>query len=292
MSSDVFNPIAYGWEVIDHAIRFRLGETIFFGAVAAGVYALHEARTAYILHSGKYRGPTAVIQTTSYDPAISKNAETGVYELLINPVTGNNFRDQKIRTEETPLNLSDMFDKDVAGRLVKYFKKAAEHATAEAPIVYSHLEAVLPKQDKEKIHELIKNSVQNYISGLYRDTEKLLAQDLAPNEMFETRKILPLMIREEGAMGWQLRILMLKLNEDNSIDLPDPRDVRYFMPDGSYKEGIGSFETDRFKAMQVIKDTLENTDQGAKLLDYAVEIPTGKKNAFPMPKDMPVVAAP
>ena len=292
MSNEAFNPLAYGWDVIDHAIRFRLGETIFFTVAGAGLYAAHEMRTAYILHSGRYRGPTAIIQTTSYDPAVERNAETGVLELLINPETGNNFRDQKIRTEAPPLNLSDMFDKDVAGRLVKYFKKAAEHTSPSAPIINMHIEAVLPEKDRERIHELIKNSVQNYISGEYRSTERFLAEDLAPNEIFETRKILPLMIREEGAMGWQLRILLLRLNEQNTIDLPDPRDVRYFMPDGSYQTGDASVEIDRFKALQIIKDTLENTDEGPRLFEYAVEIPTGRKISFPAPKEIPVIPTP
>lgn len=281
--SELFNPIVYAFEVADEAIRYHLGEVMFWGLVAGGTYAAHEARVAHILHSGKYRGPSAVIQTTWYDPAVSKNADTGACELLINPATGNNFRDQKIRTEEVPFDLTAMFNKDIANRLVKYFKKATDLATYNFPIVYTHLEAVLPDKDKRRIHELIKNSVQNYVSGLYRDTEKFLAEDLAPNEMFETRKILPLLIREEGAAGPQLRMLLLRLNEDNSIDLPDPCDVRYLMSDGSYKEGEGSLETDRFKAMQIIKRTLDFPASRVPLMEYAVEIPTGRKISFPAP---------
>ncbi len=272
--SDEFTVIGFGQHVLKEMVIYHLGEWIFGAAAAASVLAYHAYNTARIFHSGKFHGPSAVIQTTSYDPAYVTNPD-GTLEVLINPQTGKIFRDQKIRTEELPITLGDLFPKDVSGRFVSYFNKAAKLADTDAPILYTHVPQVLPKKDREKIHELIRNSVQNYISGLYRKTDHMLAAKLGENQFFETNTILPVLIKEEGAMGWQLRILLLKLNGEGSIDIPERQNVRFLMSDGSYAPGNGSVEIDRYETMLAIKRTLGNPEMKSLLLKYAVEIPTG-----------------
>lgn len=273
--SNEFSFLGYSKEVIDEMVRYHLGELIFSAFVGAAVYGSHRYTAWRVLHSGNLGGPSAVIQTTLYDPAYRKNGK-GQLEMLINPETGNVFRDQKIRTETGQINLGAIFDKKISGDLVKYFNKAAKLASNDSPIVYLHLDDVLPKKDAKNIHEMIRNAMQNYISGSYRKTEMFLSGDLKPNELRETKKVLPVLVREDGAIGWQLRILLLNLNDEGCIDLPDPRDVRYLMRDGSYEPGTKSVEIDRFKTMTRIQKALNNPETKAALSEYAVEIPTGR----------------
>ncbi len=287
--SNEFTLLGYGKEVIDEMVKYHLGELIFSAFVGAAFYVSHRYSAWRILHSGNLGGPSAVIQTTLYDPAYRKNGK-GQLEMLINPETGNVFRDQKIRTETGQINLGAIFDKKISGDLVKYFNKAAKLASNDSQIVYLHLDKVLPKRDAKNIHEMIRNAMQNYISGSYRKTEMFLSGDLQPNQLRETKKVLPVLVREDGAIGWQLRILLLNLNDEGGIDLPDPRDVRYLMPDGSYETGTRSVEIDRFKTMTFIQKALSNPETKAALSEYAIEIPTGRILTLAMPS--PVAAMP
>lgn len=280
----------YAHDVVDEMVKYHLGEFLFYGLAGGALYVWGKASALHTLHSGKLNCPTAVIQTTSYDPAYTRNGN-GQTALLINEKTGNNFRDQKIRTEEVPINLGELFDKKISKELVGYFNRAAKLASKDSPVVYSHLQDVLPEKDSGKIQELIRNSMQNYISGLYRDTEKMLATSLAPNQCFETNKILPVLVREDGAIGWQLRILLLKLNEEGGMDLPDEHDVRYLMPDGSYAPGDESVEIDRYQTLKAIQKGLETPEIKSQLMQYVVEIPTGNITTIQGPLLTPAPSA-
>ncbi len=294
--SEEFSYLRYAAEVFDEMVRYHLGEFLFYGSIGLGAYAWGEYKSLKALHAGHFSGPTAVIQTTRYDPAVRELNRPGEYFLLMNPETGNGFRDQKIRTEGLPIRLGDMFDKSVSKKLVKYFNKAAEGCRLDSPVVYEHLPHAIPAHDRDKIMELIQNSIQNYFSGMFREPRESVANNLGPTEFVEEKTILPLLVREEGAVGWQLRFLLLELNAKGELELPDPRDVRYLMKDGSYKHDLTSVEKDRYQVLRTIAERFRTDPVFKKSMEgFGVAIPTGRIISFDPEKrlsaDLPALRA-
>ena len=275
----------YAIEVLDEMVRYHIGEIIFYGMIGVGSGVAASLRSAHILHSGRLSGPTAVIQTTDYETAHIFNSKNGHHEIFKNPESGHAYRNQKIRTEEVPFQIGDVFDPAVRRNLVKKFNKAAKEATKKenSPFVFEHILQVLPEKDRQKTYEFICNSWQNYFSGLYRDTKGIISRRLKEDEVHETITLVPLLVSEEGAIGAQLRVLLLQMTEKDKLDLPEPKDVLFLLPDGSYGAGEDSLEKDRYDLLKSLNERLCDPDFVAFVKNFSIEIPTGKVTQLAQP---------
>ncbi|MCB1531401.1 MAG: hypothetical protein KDJ35_00890 [Alphaproteobacteria bacterium] len=270
---EIFDSLTSFEGILDH-IQFHIVSGIIMGTSAYAGVKLHALGAARALRHGRFVGPTAVIQTTTYAP-------TGI----LNPETNKEFRDQLIRTEEQPINLGDIFDKKMRPQILKYFNKAAKYCTPEEPIVFQHLDKVIKPKNLDVISNVISSQWKNYFGGMYRNTEMVLTKKLNNRQKLEERTIVPILIREEGAIQQQSRILLMDIASQGKNVLPDFANIRFPEEDGSFKANPDSYYADRYFVNQAVYQTLNKGGAQNELVSkYGVAIPTGRIVNVPKPQ--------
>lgn len=258
-------------EGVKEDLRFHAISWLLTAGIIYGGYRLELLRAARAMRAGKFQGPSVIVQTTAYEPS-------GV----INPETGREYKDQKIITEEVPIELSAIFDKKTRPQIAKYFEKAAKYCTQSEPTIYQHLDKIIKPKDQALVHNFISSQIINYFSALYNNTQPVLAHPLGEREIWEKNWIFPALVHEEGALQRQYRILLTPVSADGKPKpLPDFEDVRFRMPDGSYQHNLDSLQVDRYLTNEGIIAALENDPQ--LFHDYAVGIRTGNVITMPEP---------
>ncbi|MCB1537498.1 MAG: hypothetical protein H6865_05980 [Rhodospirillales bacterium] len=281
-----FSWSAFLFDVGTKVVGEHIGH-LFLGAAIGGGAALYTNHMVKrTLRGARKGGPIAYIQTTWYTPAIKKAEGGERFEWALDPKTGRPLREQKIRVEERPVRIRDIFNDEadsrssraLAHRIEKLIEKAAKHCEDGNMVVFAHLAnpEIVPKKDYEHLIGIMSGKWKSYFSSLYRDTRWILSNTIAPNQLHFEKTILPILIQEDGAQGKQYRILLEELNEDGLIDMHPYKDILFKMPDGTFRNNEKSPQSDRYEALKEINRYLRTPEGRVFAKRFGVAVTTGE----------------
>lgn len=185
--------------VVENATTITLTTTF----VAAAGW-LKSWRNNRALKQGKFDGNSILMGYTFYAPTGLAN-EDMTAELI----------EQRIRTLEHEVNLEEIFGEVLSPKALSYIQKAKKYCAQEEPLVFQHLDKVIPKKDYENISTAILKQMKNYFGGLLTDSKETLLNLAEIDKSGDPRLVLsefdiyPVLINEPGAKKKQMRILFI-----------------------------------------------------------------------------------
>ena len=259
--ASIFNKIAPTLEGISSEFyAIVMGVALGWGAkIAKDKLSSRKGKKA--LQNGALSENTAIASYTDYLP-------TG----LINPKTGNEFREQIVRNLERKIALNEIFDDpNIQKVMMDYFKKAQKLCTAEEPMLFQHLEKVVPAAEWPTIQTTLISKWKTMLGSLLTSTPAAMRQYISrdPREVVVEDEIIGALVHENK--GGRAQYYILLLSEDDLV-LPQKADVQFSTPD----------KMERMNTIIHIMNAL-NSDQYGWLKRMSAKIPTDEYRTIAEP---------
>lgn len=262
--TEFFNEVAGTWKnyaIENVAFFLAMGAAVGFG----GVLAHWRARKAIL--TGEFGKAAAILGETRYAP-------TG----KINPATGKEFFEQQIRNYQSNLNLENIFHPLARKSIMRYINAASKHCTPDQPVVFQHLDKVVPAEELEKVRATISKDWINYFSEILNQKAHPEAAHLGPRDIAVEACKIPVLVYEPGANKKQYRILLIPLEMLEGDVLPAPEDTLISAEHHSRR---------LFTNLQVVK-ALKSEKPGGILDRCRVFYATGEIRSVPLPGSTPI----
>jgi hypothetical protein len=259
-------------------------QPLLYAALGAGAMQLAALVKRFNAHSAISKatldGANTVLGETLYEP-------TG----LINPETGREIFHQKIFNTDHSVNLKDIFHPAIEEELLRYIGKAREYCTETEPMVFQHLDKVMPEKKRDSVKNFITSQWINYFSSKLNDPARSIgASELCPREAWEVKPVLPVLIFEPGAGTKQYRILLIPAWQLQAENFPALEDVRF--PVSILKN---EFTLDSVHPQSLRLKTHLNIAEGLKKNENlwigdktTVQVRTGERKLVPEPRILPL----
>lgn len=219
-----------------------------------------------------FPGTQATLSETLYQP-------TGE----INPATGGEFFDQKIRTVNHAIDIGLIFHPSMREQVMGYLRKAAQKCEGEDIVVFQKLYAskAFTKKGMQTTRERISRRWKNYFGELL-NTSHIEVRSRAPREKFIGQNVFLIMVNEKLSRTQQIRIFIIPGNWLSSNSIPPFADVRFENPDGSFSHDEHHAESIRWRSNQKIVEALKEDKRLFE--DCRVEFYTGESLYVEPPK--------
>ncbi len=219
-----------------------------------------------------FPGTQATLSETLYQP-------TG----KINPATGREFFDQKIRTINHAIDIGLIFHPSMRDQVMGYLRKAAQKCEDEDIIVFQKLykSRSFTKKGMQNTREKIARRWKNYFGELL-NTSHIEVRSRAPREKFIGQNVFLVMVNEKLSRTKQIRIFIVPGNWLSDNPMPPFEDVRFENADGSFSHDEHHGESIRWKSNMKIVEALKNDNRLFE--DCRVEFYTGDSVYVEPPK--------
>lgn len=175
---------------------------------AAGVYKEFKARRA--IRKGELDGTTAEIGELGFSPA---PVEVRIQKQNIGLKTFSYI------TTDHEIDLKDIFHSKLKYPFVKYLEKAAQKCTSESPVVFVHLDEVLPSKYRNQYKKIIAREWKEFFSSYLNHPQTLSDAQIANGDYMEEVERIPVLVFEKDSELSQLCIHMINPAQINN--LPD-----------------------------------------------------------------------
>lgn len=203
----------------------------------------------------------AAIEITSYVP-------TGG----INPKTGQEFCRQVTMTMDPRFNVRKVFGQQTHLEMMGCLEKAKRHCTDVEPLIFQHLETVVPKKQWEKVRSLLMTQWKTSLKGILTDTPSTVRKhaSLELREVEVLESVIPVLVYEQGAQGKDEKIVLVFPNKKGGMFLPSKKNVLFDDP----------CDEVRFDTNKAIQEALLNKSL-KWVAKTTVQVPTGKTVEIP-----------
>ena len=262
--------------LFEHVAQLIIAHSITEGLIAFAVgYAMAttlQRRTRKALQQGDFKDDNALFADTTYSPSG-----------IINPATGNEFMDQRIRAIDHDLELEKIFPPSHSKVFMEYIMKASKHCTKENPIVFDHLDKVIKKPEQlAKVKNFMSQRWINYFSkALGGQTERATNRPdgrLVPEE----REFLPLLVFEPDVPIQRFRVFLMTPEDLDIKNLPNLEDIRVEINNQMIHDPK-SYYNDRLTSYRNIAKRLSSEDAQWIKNKFMTKIPTGNLDVIPEP---------
>lgn len=219
-----------------------------------------------------FPGTQATLSETLYQP-------TGE----INPETGNEFFDQKIRTINHAIDIGLIFHPSMRDQVMGYLRKAAQKCEGEDIVVFQKLykSKAFTKKGMQSTRERIARRWKNYFGELL-NTSHIEVRSRSPREKYIGQNVFPVMVNEKLSRTKQIRIFLVPGNWLSDNPMPAFEDVRFENPDGTFSHDDNHVEAIRWHSNQTIVEALKSDKRLFE--DCRVEYFTGESVYVQPPK--------
>ncbi|MAM34152.1 MAG: hypothetical protein CMH28_03665 [Micavibrio sp.] len=220
-----------------------------------------------------FPGTQAVLYTTFYEP-------TGE----INPVTGNEFHNQKMRVVHHAVDIGPIFHPSVRKRIMDALRGAVEKCDENKNfIVFQNLTSRRPFKRRRLTHlrERIATRWTNYFES-QMNTKGFETFVHHPREILIAHKIFPVMINARLSRSRQIRIAYIHEAWLEGKEFPDIEDVCFENLDGSFDNNPDHVLAGYWRVNKTIINALKTDPDLYR--DCHVEFYTGEKKTIPLPK--------
>lgn len=245
-------------------------------ALIASYLATHKAAKA--IQKGRMDGHLAIFGETIYTP-------TGE----INPATGLEFYDQKIRNYKS-INLEEIFHPKARKVIIKYLDKASRYCTQDEPIVFQHLHKVIHPKKFDQTWEVLRRQWVNFFSGLLNDSARPQSRTLKGREYFEEETKIPLLVKEQTAQQKQYRVLLVSLDQLAPEGLPLAQNTR-IQRNGEFVYDPGHYHMERLVTCWAMADAF-NSEPHQRFRELQVNYATGNVKTVPHAETRLKIASP
>lgn len=247
---------------------------LWFGTGAGVIYIsniLKRRKSQRALIHASLQEPFAIIGETIFSPSGE-----------INPQTGREYFDQKLRNYKVRLELKDIFNPELSEVLVRYILHARKLCTEENPVVFSHLRDVIPAHQFERTLGILKTSWINFFSAMLIDIRDRYAAPAGDRDVVQEIPVFPVLIYEPYASIRQFRILLLSECQLRRNSLPDFKDVRFPVAD-RFEHDPWHRQAGRLRTHEAIVIQLNKPGHEWLRDTFRIMIPTRQKVFVPPP---------
>lgn len=249
---------------------FRIADetkNVTIGAVCGLVsgYLLKQwrMRKAYqSLLTGNYSGNVATLSETQYIPV-------PLVEILGFPVY-----DQRVRNFDE-IMLDEIFHPSVRRVMIKYIEEAAKRCDENNPIVFSHLQDVVPERYFDSLQSQLRSNWITFWSKRFTSTENTVGRPQAHRINQPEHAVLPVLVYEKAAIKRQFRVMFFDSTslEATRLALAGPEQaIRYHIGRTTYQHLVGHHHGTRVHTNAAILALFEDPDMAWIVEDLQVSV--------------------
>ena len=201
----------------------------------------------------------------------------------INPETGNEFYDLRIRSQTKSFQLTDIFSDTVENRIFEYFNEAAQHCNTDHPLVFEHLKHVVPDELWNELWPKIISPWKQSFGANFWSNGQIHGGMLLDRQVAEEKNAMALLVCEEDSGFKEMRVIYLHPKYLDVKNLPDAADIRFQSENGDYIYDSEHTHMERWRIHRSIAKILNAQDTEWIGQASTFSYPTGKILDIPQP---------